>query len=239
MKLVCPTCGSTIAGADIDLGRGVGVCRPCSELVPIPDVAAPLVTAFRPQALDLPASPEERRLYKPESLSMVEEADGETYRATLPPRRLRALPMLGFALMWNTFMAVWYGIALSQGVWLMAVFGLLHLAVGIGVGYGALLGLFNTRRFVIANGDVSFRSGPIPARGNVEVRVDAVDGFAVHTKATSKSTSFCVAMNLADGRMHELDVGADDRPAAEYAAACFQEALRNAKRMKGDGPYRA
>lgn len=225
MQLACPRCGRTIAGADIDLERGLGVCRPCGELVPLPGSSALA-----------PASP--ARLYKPESFRLTERYDGERYEAVLRPNRLKALPALGFCLFWDGFMAVWYAIAIFGHVWPMAVFGLLHLGVGVVMTHKTLVALLNTRRFALGDGHVIWKSSPVPDRGNLKVRIDLVDGFAVRDKSTQKASSFVVAANLADGTMRELDVDATDGPTAEYAADCFQQALRRAKERAAEGPYR-
>lgn len=234
MKLECPSCGQPVAGADIDLARGVGLCRPCGELVPLPPSGA----GSPPMGLVLSASQEERRLYKPESLRFVEVAEGGRYEAIIRPNRLLGIPLMAFALFWNGFMVVWYSIAIWQRQWLMAAFGVLHLAVGIGLAYGALVTLLNTRRLVIDRDRLTWRNGPIPTRGSVDVAYELVDGFVARSKASAKATKYFVAMNLADGSMRELDVGATDSISAEYAAACFLEALRTAKQRTQGGPYR-
>jgi len=229
MKLVCPACGRTIAGSDIDLGKGLGLCRPCGELVPFGGA----------QRASFALEGAAQALYRPESMRLVEQVDGGRYEATLRPNRLAALPMLGFCAMWDTFMAVWYGIAISGGIWPMALFGLLHLGAGVVLTHTALVAFFNTRRLVLEGRTLTWKSGPIPTFGNVTLPVDAVDGFAPQIKEGRKSTSYVVAMNLSSGTTRELDVDAADFAGAEYAAASFAKALLEAKRIEGDqGPYR-
>jgi hypothetical protein len=228
MQLVCPKCGSTIAGADIDLGRGLGVCRPCGELVPLPTSTALAPVAAPPV-----------RLYKPDSFLLTERFEGDRYEAVLPPNRLKALPALGFCLFWDGFMAVWYGIAIFGHVWPMAIFGLLHLGVGIVLTHKTLVALLNTRRLVLAGGRLTWTSSPIPERGKIDVPIEQVDGFALRDKSSSKAMSFVVTANLADGTLRELDVSATEPSTAQYAAESFQEALRQAKQRAGEGPYRS
>ncbi len=232
MKILCPKCGKAISGEDIDLTRAVGVCRPCGELVPFPAV----VTPFAPSS-NLASTPG-ARLYKPASFKLAEQVVGERYEATITPSRLAALPLLGFCLVWNTFMAVWYGIAIAGGVWMMGVFGLIHLGAGLFMTHKALVGLFNTHRLVLANGVLSWKSSPVPVRGSLSLPYTLVDGFAVKETNGSRSTSYSVAVNLADGTMREIDVGATDRATADYAVESFQEALRIAKQPVQDAPYR-
>ncbi|HRG98795.1 MAG TPA: hypothetical protein PLR99_21235 [Polyangiaceae bacterium] len=234
MQLVCPKCGRAVVGADLDLSRGLGVCRPCGELVPFPSAlalgeAAPTVTPFN-------AAP--ARLFRPESYRLVEQIAGSRYEATITPNRLAAAPLLFFCLFWDTFMAVWYAIAIAGHIWAMALFGLLHLGVGLHLTHKAIAGLFNTRRLVIDADKVTWKSGPVPDRGNTQVPLELVAGFAVRESAGSKATTFKVGMNLADGTVRELEVEASDRPTAEYAASCFEEGLRLAKQSEPEGIYR-
>ncbi len=232
MRLTCPKCTQAIEGADIDLAKGLGLCRPCGELVPFGNVVTPFAGS---SALSTVGA---RTLYRPESLRIVETTTEGRYEAALPPNRLAAVPLVGFCLFWDAFMAVWYGIAIFGGIWPMALFGLLHLGVGIHLTHKALIGFFNTRRLVIEGRTVSWTSGPIPTRENVTVALDAVDGFGTHVKATQKTTAYVVALNLGAGTMREIDIGASDLTAAEYAAECFQKALAEAKKLDPQGPYR-
>ena len=101
MQLLCPQCGNAIAGADIDLSRGMGVCRPCGELVPFPSTVP----------AQLPLTNASTSLYRPESLRFEERASDEAYEVTLPPNRLATLPLLFFTLFWDGFMIVWYAIS--------------------------------------------------------------------------------------------------------------------------------
>lgn len=233
MQLVCPKCGVAITGADIDLGRGIGVCRPCGELVPLPSagVGGPFIA---PTAAAV--------VYRPEDFRIVEDTSDTRYVAAIAPSRLAALPLLFFALFWDGFMIVWYAIAITGHVWVMGLFGLLHLGVGIAMTYSVLVKLFNTTRLRIENGRLHFGSGPIPKRGKVDLPVDAIDSFTVGSKLqTTRNTErmvFFLEANLAAGTKKQLPLEVDDQPSLEYACYRFNEALANAKRRIPQGPYR-
>src|SRR5205085_33720 len=49
-----------------------------------------------------------------------------------------------FAVVWNSFMAVWFGIAINSRMWPMALFGTLHAALGLIIAYIALGGFINS-----------------------------------------------------------------------------------------------
>ncbi len=235
MQLQCPRCGQAVPGDDLDLSRGVGVCRPCGEIVPFPATSPGGAFAVTP------FSPTTGRVYRPASYALVERTTGDAaaplWEGSLPPNRLAAVPMLFFCLVWDTFMAVWYAIAISSRVGVMAVFGVLHLGAGIFLTHKAIVTLLNTRRLAIGRGMVSWRSGPVPDRGNVSLPLERVVGFSPRV-TQGKTTTFSVAMNLDDGSFRELDVSASDAASAEYAAATFDEALAAAKHGAGEGPYR-
>jgi hypothetical protein len=234
MQLQCPRCGQPVHGEDLDLSRGVGVCRPCGEIVPFPSPpdAALAVTPF---------SPTTGRVYRPASYALVERttdvAGAPVWEGVLPPNRLVAVPLLFFCLVWDTFMVVWYAIAFSSRVWIMAAFGVLHLAAGVFLTHKAIVTLLNTRRLAIGRGTVTWRSGPVPDRGNVALPIERVVGFSPRV-TQGKTTTYSVAMNLDDGSFRDLDVLASDAASAEYAAATFQDALAAAKEIPADGPYR-
>lgn len=230
MQLQCPRCGQIIPGSELDVARGVGVCRPCAEIVPFPAELA--------SALPItPFSPSTGRVYRPDSYSLVERTSGDTWEAVLAPNRLVGLPLLFFACLWDAFMVAWYGIALTSGLWPMALFGLLHLAAGVYITHKAIVTLVNTRRLVIDRTTVAWRSGPVPDRGTVSLPIDQVLGFSAKV-TLGKTTAYRVAMNLEGGSFRELDVQATDQASAEYAAATFQDALATAKRQVADVPYR-
>lgn len=247
MKLVCPGCGAMIAGGDIDLGRGLGLCRACGELVPLPEAAALArgtassgatgeAGRIAPGALVTPfgATPESR-LYRPESCRVTERVTDGRYEATIPPNRGPALALLAFCAFWDTFMVVWYAIAITGGIWMMAIAGLLHLGVGVFITHKAVVGLFNTRRLVITGGELSWTSKPVPDRGGQLLPIASIEGFAVVQKNTQRSTTFAVGINLANGTQRELDVDATDQPTATYVVERFQEALRTAKEAATEG----
>jgi hypothetical protein len=71
-----------------------------------------------------------------------------------------------FALFWNGFMAVWFGIAIVSRIWPMALFGILHAGVGLFLAYTALAGFVNSTVLRIGRGELEVRYGPLPWLGN-------------------------------------------------------------------------
>jgi hypothetical protein len=80
-----------------------------------------------------------------------------------------------FCLFWNGFMIVWHGIALSQGLWPMSCFGLLHTAVGIALLYFTVAGFVNTTVVRVERGMIEVRHGPLPWPGNKSLEAHDVE----------------------------------------------------------------
>ncbi len=72
-----------------------------------------------------------------------------------------------FCLFWDGFLVFWYTFAFSQDApWLMFVFPLLHLGVGIGLTYTALAGFYNSTAITAGQGKLTIQHGPLPWPGN-------------------------------------------------------------------------
>ena len=76
-----------------------------------------------------------------------------------------------FALIWNGFMIAWYTIAIATGVWVMALFGVIHLGVGFYLIYTVLTGYINKTTMTINPSGITIKHGPIPAKGNKVLNV--------------------------------------------------------------------
>lgn len=81
----------------------------------------------------------------------------------IPPKgfHLGLIPIIGFAIAWNSFLVMWYGIALamwSSFGWFMALFAICHLGVGLTLIWGILFALFGTVRLWITQSEIGLRS---------------------------------------------------------------------------------
>jgi hypothetical protein len=236
MRLICPSCKHAVLGADIDLQRGVGICRPCGEIVPLggPDAALAVRT---PSAL-ANVSPR----YRPNDFTLIELSEANSFVATVPPNRLKALPLVGFAVFWNGFMLVWNGIALGSGAWFMSVFSILHVSVGVLVAYKALVGLFNAHRISMENGRFLAKNGPIPASGKLDVPLANVDSFSTEQKVVenrrSTSIEHKVVANLSSGVSHPIALGTLSSASAEYVVDRLNTELARIKQGEHGSAYR-
>jgi hypothetical protein len=243
MQLTCPKCGTLIPGADLDTVRGVGVCRPCAEIVPFPEVAAgpfkpyaPLAVAAESAAM-VPAP--SAMLYRPEHFRFIERTDVAGYEATVRPNRLHAVPIAFFALFWNCFVVFWMTMAF-KGAGPFALFGLIHFGAGLFMAHRALTSLFNTRRVALMDGRMRFDDGPVPSFANFERDLDSIDGFTVSQRESrgrgNTTVQYRVNANFSNGTSKVFDIGAPDLPSAEFAVMRLNEELHTAKTRRL--PYR-
>lgn len=86
----------------------------------------------------------------------------EGFTLVVKQRPLVGKFLLVFALFWNGFMAVWFTIAISTGMWPMAVFGTIHAVVGVVVGYIALRLVLNRVELRVSRGTLSIEHKPLP-----------------------------------------------------------------------------
>jgi len=72
-----------------------------------------------------------------------------------------------FALFWDGFLVFWYSVAFSQDApWIMFVFPLLHVSVGVGLTYSALAGFYNKTTITVGMGQLSIKHTPFPWPGS-------------------------------------------------------------------------
>lgn len=156
VSLKCPNCASPFKTGDFDTERGLLKCGYCHALMTMPSSADSARTGgFHPRA----AVPLPPRLKVDDSAGRLEIS----YRWFTPA----ILFLVFFCIAWDGFLILWYTIALSQkGMWIMTVFPLLHVAVGLGLTYFTLASLLNTTRVTVEQGKVRVRHGPMPWAGN-------------------------------------------------------------------------
>jgi DNA-directed RNA polymerase subunit RPC12/RpoP len=162
-EMSCTRCGAPIAHEDIDLDLAMARCAHCGTVFKIKEPALPP---------DVPPMRERPAVPLPKNVEVKQEGDGLviSYRWFTPA----FIFMIFFAVFWNGFMVVWHGISLASGAWFMSLFGLLHTAVGIGVGYYTLAGLVNRTVVHVELGTLSITHTPLPWFGSKRVAVDDI-----------------------------------------------------------------
>ncbi len=109
--------------------------------------------------------------------------DNDQLELVLPTDRKKGATKAPMALAWNVFLLFWYSGVLAGGGMAgvpMALFGIPHVLVGLGLIYATAVGLLNRTRITLGPGKLQVTSGPVPAGGNgVHRRSDLVQLFVI------------------------------------------------------------
>lgn len=161
IELQCPNCDRPLAGEDVNLTTGLARCRACDLAFSIQE-HRDVVRAGRPKYV-------------------IETDLGRGVELRWRWIGWMVVPLAGFCIFWNGFLVFWYfGVANilsrshSPAAWIMAIFPILHVGVGVMVAYQTLTMLFNRTVVRIADGMLTIRHGPIRARGNVSIPMDSI-----------------------------------------------------------------
>lgn len=169
MKLLCKSCRLPISPQDINLEMAIAKCVACGEVFSFLEQMGGEIRAEPTGRLPAP---------KPQRFA-VEEFGSEltiSYRWFTPA----LFVMVFFCLFWDGFMVMWYSIAIGMIVngqpaaWAMAAFGLLHLAVGVGITYSTFASFVNSTQIKISGGELTIRHGPVRWGGNQTLNVDDI-----------------------------------------------------------------
>lgn len=168
MQITCKHCGAEIPAADINLDQLMAKCTKCNAVFSI----AKQVEGEHARDIARPEAP------MPKGFT-VEGGMGDL-RIT---RRWLSGSTGGLTvacLFWNGIMAVWYGMAITQGQWLLAVYGLLPALAGLVLAYGTVAGYLNKTVITVNSSGLEVKNGPIPAPGNM--RLETMNLKQLYTK---------------------------------------------------------
>ncbi len=237
--ILCKDCSNVVPASDVDLSTKLARCRACNAVFDItPQLRGD--DAVRRRELHVPTSIRvvggallPRSTVSPEptgyrgARAKEEPADLELELRWFRPQ---ALFMMFFAVIWCGFLVVWYSIALQSpspgGIALW--FPLLHVAVGVGLGYWSLAMLLNRTRIALGGGRLRVTHGPLPWRGGGEVPCAQILGFYVESRTTRgkrgrTSTSWKVCADVEGSPRHAVVSGLSDEHEARFLARALAE----------------
>lgn len=170
MLVTCPNCRSVIPAADMELITRLAKCRGCDEVFALDVPGIVPASAPTPQREEgMPPVPDGVRVFD----------DGFARRLTFRWFTPVAFFLLFFCLAWDSFLVFWYTMAVGVGGkagafdWIMFVFPVAHVAVGVGLTYLTLC-LFVNRTTVTVGERLRVEHGPLFWLGQVNLSADAV-----------------------------------------------------------------
>jgi hypothetical protein len=165
----CPNCASPLKADDWDTASGIIKCSYCRALSTVP-AAASSGGSSREADLARPPVP------LPPGLKVEEGPLGLTIQ-----RRWFswiAIFLIPFCIAWNSILLFMFtGMFSSRGElpWIVYVFPIGHVAVGVGVAYFTLALLLNSTRISAESGLIRIRHSPLPWRGNLDLDASNLD----------------------------------------------------------------
>ncbi|MEI6537881.1 MAG: hypothetical protein WCN98_21250, partial [Verrucomicrobiaceae bacterium] len=165
VSLKCPNCGSVLRAEDYDMTTGIIRCSYCKALATLPGPGAAAVSVpFHPRQ-EIPMPPR-----------ITCQDDGTNMVITRRWRSAIVFFLIPFCIAWDSFLIFWYGMAFSGNApWIMIIFPVGHVAVGVGLTYFALATMFNRTVIMAGQGSLRISSGPVPWGRNIDMSSSDID----------------------------------------------------------------
>jgi hypothetical protein len=215
ITLVCPSCGAKIS---ITANAEKYVCDYCGNEHILRKKQEP-ITPTRPLV--------------PQPANVLIENDKQCVRMVQRWFSLKYIPMAFFAVAWDSFLVFWYSMALKSGApWIMVVFPLAHVAVGVGITYSTLAGFLNRTTIELNKTELSLFFDPLPWLGETTIKVADIKQFFCKEKQTSSKNGTTKTYELwvvtRDNKQKKLDSGLDNADTALF----FEQQLENWLRIE-------
>jgi predicted RNA-binding Zn-ribbon protein involved in translation (DUF1610 family) len=201
LTLQCPSCGGRTIFTP---GSDRFVCPYCGnqQIFRLPTAAGKDYSSDQP--------PARKRLPRPRPREvMLEQRDN---RLVLSWRwfSLKYVPMVFFCIAWDAFLCFWYSMAFTmEGTpWIMLVFPIAHVAVGVGLTYSTLAGFLNRTTLRVDGQKFTLQYDPLPWYGEVKVPINELEQLYCKESHTSSDSgthySYQLCAVLKGGRKLDL-----------------------------------
>ena len=211
ITLTCPSCGASIR---VSADNRSYLCEYCGNQH---------VFNFAPGSAPRAAAVPPKRAFVPVPGSVQMQDDGQSLRITRRWFSLKYVPLAFFCVAWDAFLCFWYSMAFKiDAPWIMIVFPIGHLAVGVGLTYTTLAGFINHTVLEVTPKELSVWHDPLPWRGEITLPTRDVRQLycTQKHKATGNGSGSTVQYQLvaitSDGRSHKLLSDLEDPDIPQY-----------------------
>lgn len=169
--LTCPSCGANVQVSE-DSSRFT--CEYCGRVTLL---KAQFVAPLRPKV--------------PVPSVFKIERDPDAVRLVRRWFSLKYIPMAFFCVAWDAFLLFWYSIAFSarETPWIMIVFPVAHVAVGVGLTYSTLAGFVNKTVVELTRDELAVWFTPLPWLGETTVKTAELQQlYSKETRKTGNET---------------------------------------------------
>ncbi len=204
---------------DYDLATGIIRCSYCKALATLPGAGAATVgVQFHPRP-DVPMPP-----------GITYQHDGTNTVITRRWRSMILLFLIPFCIAWDSFLVFWYSKAFSgQMPWIMIIFPIGHVAVGVGLTYFVLATLFNHTVIIAGQGRLRISTGPIPWGRNIDMSSSDIDQIFSKSKTNrsrnGSSMTYTLWAVLHNSTTIKLMGSVDDEDQALFIEQKLRKAL--------------
>jgi hypothetical protein len=151
-----------------------------------------VINIFEALGLPMPGKEAAEEELAAQPRGMVVREEGPAWVARWRWFNFQYLFLLGFCVVWDGFLVGWYSMAFhAQWGWaalIPVLFPIMHVAVGVGLTYGALAGLFNSTEVRVDGGMVTVRHGPVPWKG-ARLEVAKIEQLYVRDRGAKQRSS--------------------------------------------------
>jgi hypothetical protein len=224
MQLNCKTCGKAIPAEDVNIDKAIAKCGACHAVFSFLDQVQGEKVRPRPQ-VELPAR-------------MRMENWGPELVLTRSWYSHSVWFLLFFCILWDGFLVVWYSIGIgamlsgqSGGMaWLMLLFPILHVAVGVGLTWLVICIFVNKTVIRVSMGELTVRHGPLPCGSGAQVLTcDLKQLFCtekIHRGKNGSSTTYNLEALVQGGKKVKLLTGLEQLDQALYVEQQVEQHLR-------------
>lgn len=212
----CPQCQKSISAADVNISDLLAKCSSCDVVFTIdrPNTNSNVATTVSEMAPSRPSG--------------ITEEEGPMGERTIRLRWFHAalFGLLFFCIAWDGFLVFWYSMALfgmgkpGQFQWIMVLFPIAHVAVGVSLTYYVLTGFLNSTWITIDSESLRIRHAPLPWRGNRQLTKDEIREIELDFgsfQPKNAGPTMTVSVHHTDGRQIVLLTGLENQK-AEYLA---------------------
>jgi hypothetical protein len=223
MHVHCTHCGRQIPADDLNISTGIAKCGDCHAVFSFADALDTRSEAGH--------APRRDRQPVPMPPAFREENRGGGLRIVRRWFALHFVFLLFFCIAWDAFLVFWYSIVASERdvPWIMSVFPIAHVAVGIGLTYYTLCGFIDSTVVELDGFHLRIHHGPLPWAGNRTIAGDRIK--QLYCKQRTRQSKHGVQQRYelhavtADGADLKLLSGLDEPDQALYLEQRFEQSL--------------
>ncbi|MCA9249851.1 MAG: hypothetical protein R3E58_20645 [Phycisphaerae bacterium] len=225
MRIHCPSCGIQIPASDVNIDTAIAKCMGCNSVFGIKDAIEQDSTRH--------SRKRNRRDPVPMPSGIIIEDWGGNRRIVRKWYTPKYFILLFFCIAWDSFLIFWYSIAFGEHdtPWIMKVFPIAHVAVGIGLTYYTICGFLNRTIIELGSFTLSIRHKPLHWPGNADF--DASQFDQLYCKENSRrqdnngATQITYDLQAAtkDGKSIKLLTGLPELELALYLEQEIESAL--------------